>query len=144
MNRLILYIVLLLWPWVAWSGEIVLPAPALDRDVDIQARYRIDAPTTGRGTLIVTWTDVYSRLIEQRSIPVDLRGGLDVAFPLDLRRAVAMRNRLTVRLSLAGIRREGVPHGRSRQRPGSSPGRLSPPGGTTRSSCGRHRRPSST
>src|SRR5215467_5290992 len=101
MSRLILYIVLLLWPSVAWSGEIVLPAPALDRDVQIQARYRIDAPTTGRGTLIVTWTDVYSRLIEQRSIPVDVRGGLDVAFPLDLRRAVAMRNRLTVRLSLA-------------------------------------------
>src|SRR5215467_11875052 len=113
MSRLILYIVLLLWPSVAWSGEIVLPAPALDRDVQIQARYRIDAPTTGRGTLIVTWTDVYSRLIEQRSIPVDVRGGLDVAFPLDLRRAVAMQNRLTVRLSLAananaarGVRKE--------------------------------------
>src|SRR5215813_10573973 len=101
MTRLILYIVFLLWPSVAWSGEIVLPAPALDRDAQIQARYRIDAPSTGRGTLIVTWTDVYSRLIEQRSIPVDLRGGSDVAFPLDLRRAVAMRNRLTVRLSLA-------------------------------------------
>src|SRR5215813_12004775 len=101
MTRLILYIVFLLWPSVAWSGEIVLPAPALDRDAQIQARYRIDAPSTGRGTLIVTWTDVYNRLIEQRAIPVDLRGGSDVAFPLDLRRAVAMRNRLTVRLSLA-------------------------------------------
>src|SRR5215467_14452766 len=102
MSRLILYIVLVLWPSAAWSGEIVLPAPALDRNIQIQARYRIDAPTTGRGTLIVTWTDVYNRLIEQRVIPVDLRGGSDVAFPLDLRRAVAMRNRITVQLSLAG------------------------------------------
>src|SRR5215470_10711588 len=139
MTRLILYIVLLLWASAAWSGEIVLPAPALDRDVQIQARYRIDAPTTGRGTLIVTWTDVYSRLIEQRSIPVDLRGGLDVLFPwisgAPWLCAIGSRSGSHSRR----IRREGVPHGKNRRRPGSSPGRLSPPGGTTRSSCGRHR-----
>src|SRR5262245_61170397 len=102
MGRLILYLVLLLWPSAAWGGAIMLPAPALDRDVRLQARYRIDAPTTGRGTLIVTWTDAYGRLIEQRAIPVDLHSDSEVAFPLDLRRAVAMRNRLTVRLALAG------------------------------------------
>ena len=100
MANLILYIVLVLWPSTVWGGEIMLPTPALDRDVLIKARYRTDAQATGRGTLVVTWTDVYDRLIEQLTIPVDLRGGPEVAFPLDLRRAVAMQNRLTVRLSL--------------------------------------------
>ena len=93
---------LLLAPAVAPAGEIVLPAAALDRGARIQARYRIDAPVTGRGTLTVTWTDVYDRLIEQLTIPVDLRSGPEVSFSLDLRRAVAMRNRLTARLALAG------------------------------------------
>ena len=103
---------LLLVPAPAPAGEIVLPAPALDREARIQARYRIDAPVTGRGTLTVTWTDVYDRLVEQRTIPVDLRGGAEVAFPLDLRRAVAMQNRLSVRLSLgADPKRARGPHG---------------------------------
>src|SRR5215470_3323931 len=113
MAWLILCVGLVILPPAVWGGEIVLPAPALDRDARIQARYRIDAPATGRGTLTVTWTDVYDRLIERRAIPVDLLGGSDVAFPLDLRRAVAMQNRLTARLSLAadakaarGVRKE--------------------------------------
>ena len=89
-------------PSFSWGAEIVLPASALDRNTLVQARYRTDAPATGRGTLTVTWTDVYGRLIEQRAIPVNLRRGSEVVFALDLRRAVAMRNRLTAWLSLAG------------------------------------------
>ncbi len=102
MASLILCVGFVILPSAVWGGEIVLPAPALDRDTRIQARYRIDVPATGRGTLTVTWTDVYDRLIERRAIPVDFRGGSDVAFSLDLRRAVAMQNRLTAQLSLAG------------------------------------------
>src|SRR5215470_1395640 len=87
-------------PGLAPGGEIVLPAPVLERDARIEARYRLDAPATGRGALTFTWTDVYDRVVEQRTIPVNLRGSSNIAFPLDLRRAVAMRNRLVAKLSL--------------------------------------------
>src|SRR5262252_5550176 len=99
---LLLCFTLLLAPELAPAGEIVLPAPAVDRDGRVPATYRADVGAVGRGSLTVTWTDVYDRVIEQLTIPVDLRGGPEVPFSLDLRRAVAMRNRLTARLSLAG------------------------------------------
>ena len=99
---ILLCFTLLLAPELAPAGEIVLPAPAVDRDGRVPATYRAEAGAVGRGTLTVTWTDVYDRVIEQLTIPVDLRGGPGVPFSLDLRRAVAMRNRLTARLSLAG------------------------------------------
>jgi len=46
--------------------------------------------------------DVYGRLVERRTIPFEPRGTSEVPFTLDLRRAVAMRNTLTVRLSAKG------------------------------------------
>jgi hypothetical protein len=57
----------------------------------------------------VTWTDVYDRLVEQRTIPFELRGTSEVPFTLDLRRAVAMRNKLTVHLSFRGAVNKGAP-----------------------------------
>jgi Beta-galactosidase len=92
----------------AWSGEVILPSRFFERDARVQALYRAQSPGTGKGQLIVTWTDVYDRLIEQRKIPFELRDTSDVPFGLDLRRAVAMRNTLTVQFSFAGIDKTGV------------------------------------
>ena len=70
---ILLLSVLVLTPSPAWSGEIILPSQALDRDTRVQARYRAQSAGTGKGQLTVTWTDVYDRLIEQRRIPFELR-----------------------------------------------------------------------
>jgi len=92
----------------AWSGEIVLPSNALERDARIRALYRTDSSGTGKGSLSVRWTDVHGRLVEQRKIPFELKGAAEVAFDLDLRRAVGMLNTLTVRFSFAGIDKSGA------------------------------------
>src|SRR5438046_2166993 len=105
---------IVLWPLLlflsrpAWSGEIVLPSQGLDRDARVQALYRAESSGTGKGQVTVTWTDVYDRLIERRKIPFELRSTSEVPFTLDLRRAVAMRNTLTVRLSAKGRREESA------------------------------------
>src|SRR5262245_19535735 len=75
---------LVLLPPVAWSGEIILPANALDRDAQVQVLYRATSPGTGKGQLTVSWTDVYDRLIAQQKLAFDLRNSTDVAFKLDL------------------------------------------------------------
>src|SRR6266542_4986775 len=87
-----------------WTGDIVLPYPAFDRDSRPQALYRTQSARGGKGQLTVTWTDVYNRLVEQRKIGFELRSTSEVPFTLDLRRAVAMKNRLTVQLSFAGAK----------------------------------------
>ena len=92
----------------AWSGEIVLPSNALERDTRIRGLYRTDSSGTGKGSLSVRWTDVHGRLVEQRKIPFELKGAAEVAFDLDLRRAVGMLNTLTVRFSFAGIDKSGA------------------------------------
>lgn len=95
-------------PLPAWSGEIILPSSALDRDARVQAHYKTELPGTGKGQLTITWTDVYGRLIEQRTIPFKLRDTTKVPFLLDLRRAVAMRNALAVRFSFMGVGKRGA------------------------------------
>jgi hypothetical protein len=96
----------------AWGGQIVLPpVPAFDRGTRVEALYRSPGPKTGKGQLTVTWTDVYGRLVEQRGIPTNPRGASEVRFTLDLRRAVAMQNTLSIRLSRRRCRPEW--HGRS-------------------------------
>jgi Beta-galactosidase len=91
----------------AWSGEISLPSHALDRDTQVPAIYRTHSKGTGKGELTVRWNDVYGRLVEDRKIPFRLTNGSEVTFKLDLRRAVAMRNHVTVHFSFEGVDRNG-------------------------------------
>src|SRR5439155_24599491 len=51
----------------------------------------------------VAWNDVDGRLVERRRIPFELAGAPQVGFSLDARRAVTMKNLLTVDLSLDGV-----------------------------------------
>ena len=98
--RVLVLLGLAIMPASVGAGQIVLPAAAFDRDGRLSAFYRAELKNPAKGRITITWTDVYDRLIEQRSIPVDLRRSSEVPFTLDLRRAVAMHNTLSVRLSL--------------------------------------------
>src|SRR5690348_13644000 len=84
---------------VACSAEIVLPSNALERDGRITAIYRTGQLATGKGELSLTWTDTYGRVIEDRKIPVELTDENEIAFPLQMERAVAMKNEVRAHLS---------------------------------------------
>jgi hypothetical protein len=83
----------------ALADEIVMPSHRLDQNQTVDAVYRFDQASTGAGTLTFEWTDALSRLIERRQTPFTLSNDSDVHFPLDLRRAVATINELSVHLS---------------------------------------------
>jgi hypothetical protein len=92
-----------------FSGEIVLPSNALDRNQSVPVVYRTNSKATGKGELSVRWTDAYGRLVEDRKIPVELVDEAEIGFSLDLRRAVAMKNDLGVHFSFEGIDKKGRP-----------------------------------
>src|SRR5712692_2108977 len=91
------------------AGEIILPSRALERDSVVQAVYRTSGLATGKGQLAVSWTDVHGRLVDDRKIPVELTDENEAGFPLDLRRATAMKNTLRVHFSFDGRNRKGEP-----------------------------------
>ena len=86
----------------AAADTLVPPPGAIQGGGVARALWRLDAPVTATGTLSVEWTDTLGRTVERRRIPLDLRGAREVAIPLDLKRAVAMDNRLVATLELAG------------------------------------------
>ncbi len=87
---------------VSIAGEIVLPSTALERDSTIAAKYRMSSAITGAGRLTLHWTDVLGRVVEDRAIPFELNDESEIHFPLDVRRAVAMKNHLQVHVSIQG------------------------------------------
>lgn len=93
----------------AQAGEIILPSNALERDSVIQAVYRTNALATGKGELSITWTDVHGRTVEERKLPVELTDEDQFTFPLDLRRAAAMKNTLRVHFSFEGRNKKNDP-----------------------------------
>ena len=91
----------------ASAGQIVLPSAVLNRDSIATLTYRFDYAVTGRGQLSLKWTDSLHRVVEERSIPVDLQDENTFAFPLDVRKAVAMVNTLHVHCSIDGKDNKG-------------------------------------
>lgn len=91
------------------AAEIVLPAPDMERGQVVTALYRTNGLATGKGTLEIRWTDVLSRTVEERALPVVLTDENEIRFPLDLRRAVAMRNTLAAHFTFEGANRKGQP-----------------------------------
>ena len=93
---------------VASAAEIVLPAPDLERDQAVVALYRSSGLASGKGSpRTIHWTDVLGRVIEDRTIPVELTDENEIPFPLNLRRAVAMKNTLTAQFTFDGVNRKG-------------------------------------
>lgn len=93
----------------ASAGELVLPSLALERDAPVTAIYRLGMPATGHGTLAIQWTDSYGRIVEERALLVKLVDDSEISFSIDLRRAVAMQNRLDVQFTLSGTAKSGKP-----------------------------------
>lgn len=91
----------------AGAGEIVLPSSALERDAIVSASYRMSSAVTGSGRLTLHWTDALGRVVEHRVVPFELVDELEIRFPLDIRRAVAMKNDLEVHVSIQGKDQKG-------------------------------------
>ncbi len=89
------------------GAELILPSTALERDKPVTVVYKIGAQATGRGQLQIHWTDVYGRVVEDRTLPVEMTDESELSFPLDLRRAVAMQNDLRVHFSFDGANKKG-------------------------------------
>jgi hypothetical protein len=90
------------------AAEILLPAPALERDRPVNVVYRTGPQATGKGELSIKWTDVHGRLVDDRKIPVELTDETDIGFTLDLRRAAAMSNDLRVHFTFDGVNKKGA------------------------------------
>ena len=86
----------------AIADELVLP-PNVEPNQPAEVIYHLEKPATGQGSLDVEWRDVVGRLVERRRISVELADATELAFGLDISRAVTMKNELAVRLSLDGV-----------------------------------------
>lgn len=82
------------------AAELVLPSSVLSRDGIVTVTFRMSRQITGSGTYAVRWTDSLNRVVEDRSVPIHLTDEAEFSFPVDLRRAVAMKNTLHVHLLL--------------------------------------------
>jgi hypothetical protein len=102
----------------AVADQLVRPQ-AVERNQPIEVVYRFEQPATGSGFLDVDWNDVDGRLVEQRRIPFELADAPQVGFSLDARRAVTMKNLLTVDLSLDGVDQLGNRFHREHRETGS-------------------------
>jgi hypothetical protein len=89
------------------GAQLTLPSEALERTGIVHAVFRTGALATGQGELSLEWTDVYGRIVDRRSLPVELNDEADIGFDIDLRRAVAMKNELSAHLSFDGRNRRG-------------------------------------
>lgn len=93
----------------AFGAEIVLPTGGLEREGVVTAIYRTNQLATGKGDLSLKWTDSYGRVIEDWKLPVQLQDETEIAFPLRMERATAMKNELRAHFSFEGLNRKGAP-----------------------------------
>ncbi len=90
------------------GAELILPAAALERDRAITAVYRTNPQATGRGSLHIEWTDILGRVVEDRTIPIEMSDETEIRFDVDLTRAVAMSNQIRAHLVLDGANKKGA------------------------------------
>ncbi|MEO8658278.1 MAG: beta-galactosidase [Bryobacteraceae bacterium] len=89
------------------GADLILPSSALERDGPVMAIYRTVPQATGKGTLAIEWTDVLGRVVEARTIAVEMTDETEIRFPLDLRRALAMGNEVRARFTFDGTGKNG-------------------------------------
>jgi hypothetical protein len=93
----------------AFASELILSSPVLDRNGTTDVIYRLGNQLTAKGDVSIHWTDSLGRVVEDRTFPIELTDEDRFSFRLDVRRAVAMKNKLTVHLSLDGKSKKGAP-----------------------------------
>ena len=83
-------------------AQLTLPSSTLDRTGEVPVLFHLSQGFTGHAILHVHWTDSYGRVVQDKTVSADLLDETQVAFSLDLSRAIAMKNHLQVDLSLNG------------------------------------------
>lgn len=91
---------------------VVFPPEPMERGQTVKLVYRLAEPVSGTGRLDLEWRDVAGRLVESRRLTMPLDHASEFAFPLDLRRAVAIKNSLHTHLSLSGVDGAGTAYRR--------------------------------
>jgi hopanoid biosynthesis associated RND transporter like protein HpnN len=86
----------------ARAATLEPPAAPLQGGPAARATLRLDAPASGPATLSVEWTDALGRTAQRSRTEITLRDSTAIPVPLDMRRAVAMDNRLAVTLERPG------------------------------------------
>ena len=86
----------------AWAADTLHPPTHADRGTQSRAVLRLDPPVTGPATLDLEWTDTLGRVAERRRTALTLGATTELPIPLDLRRAVALHNTLSVTLTQPG------------------------------------------
>lgn len=109
MKGLVLAGALLLASGQAFADQLLLPARSLDRTGPVTVEYRLSAPTTGTATVTLDWTDSYGREVAHRMVRRPLKHKSDIPISIDLRRAVAMQNKLRARCLVASTDKAGRP-----------------------------------
>jgi hypothetical protein len=110
-----------LWCLAAFSAgsvlgaQLILPSDDLERDGMIHVVFRTSPLATGRGVLSIDWTDVHRRVVDRRSLPVELIDETDAGFDIDLRRARGMQNELRAHLIFDGQDTKGRPDHRDEE-----------------------------
>jgi hypothetical protein len=84
------------------AGPLVLPSSSLERTGEVPVVYHLGRGFTGRATLHIHWTDSLGRVVEDKTVTADLLDETAITFHIDMSRAVAMKNHLSVDLSLDG------------------------------------------
>ncbi|HKS71862.1 MAG TPA: hypothetical protein VJQ82_01620, partial [Terriglobales bacterium] len=84
------------------TGQLVLPSSTLERTGEVPVVYRLGRGFTGHATLHLRWTDSLGRTVEDKTVPADLLDETEITFHIDMSRAIAMKNHLSVNLSLDG------------------------------------------
>src|SRR5438270_2620875 len=79
------------------------------KDARMDAAYRFDGPVTGRAAVDIEWTDVLGRIIDKREMRIDFSGAKQFRFSLDPSRAVTVKNKLEVHVSLRGKSKSSAP-----------------------------------
>ena len=92
----------------ATGAQLTLPSKSFERNGVATAVYRTNYRATGTGELNIRWTDALGRVIEDKNLSVALNDEDEVSFPIDLSRAVAMRNTLRAHFIFQGKNRKGA------------------------------------
>ena len=90
-----------------WPSKLILPSATLARTGEVSVVYHLSQGFTGHAMLHVCWTDSLGRVVEDKTVPADLLDETDITFPIDLSRAIAMRNHLQVDLIAEWKRHQG-------------------------------------
>lgn len=88
------------------AAQLELPGNAFERDAVVTAVFRTSPQATGKGELLIHWSDALGRVVEERRLSVELSDETEIRFDLDMRRAVTMANDLRVEFRFEGVNRK--------------------------------------